>query len=62
MATWRLATTPEILGGTLVFVGTRVPVKILFDIAIDNRIEALRPLIPQVLETIRPGQLLFIGT
>ncbi|MBI2226080.1 MAG: DUF433 domain-containing protein, partial [Betaproteobacteria bacterium] len=22
---------PEILGGTLVFVGTRVPVKILFD-------------------------------
>lgn len=68
MATWEtvVQVDPEILGGTPVFRGTRVPVKNLLDqqnlgalpiavvvlVAPTNRIEALRPLIPRLLQTV----------
>jgi len=42
-----------------------LPIAVIVLLAVNNRIETLRPLIPQVLETlksIRPGQLVRVGS
>ena len=41
-----------------------LPISVIILVAVNNRIETLRPLIPQLLETlrsIRPGQLVRVG-
>ncbi len=43
-----IVSDPEILGGTPVFKGTRVPVEILFDYIKDNSIEEFLKGYPQV--------------
>jgi predicted nuclease of predicted toxin-antitoxin system len=43
---------------------TTLPIAVIVMVAVNNRIETLRPLIPDVLEalrTIQPGQLVLIG-
>jgi hypothetical protein len=43
---------------------TRLPVAVIIIMAVNNRLETLRPLIPQVLEvltSIRAGELLLVG-